>query len=89
MTQRLKLSEETMAPRFVVNDKYREFHVALNCVDIPAAEWKTWCGWPYDRSVFERRAKVQDDLDTKFMRPRCFLVPMVTPTTQSTRPVSI
>ena len=38
-----------------------QYHVALNYVDVPAAERGTYCGWPCGRSVYERGTKVDAD----------------------------
>ena len=72
LAQRMKLAEDCAVPRFVLSDKYQKYHVALTYMDVPPTEWKTWCGWSYGGSVFQRRTKVPEDIDPKRKCPRCF-----------------
>ena len=74
LTGRLNITEDVAAPRFVVSDKYKKFHLALKYVDVTKSDWKTHCGWAYGYSVFERRSKIPYDLSDKQKSPNRFAI---------------
>ena len=72
MQTHLKIVEAAATPRYVVSDKYQKWHVTLAYVDVPAKLMKTYCGWAYGRSVYERRSEVPLGLPKSEKCPRCF-----------------
>ena len=68
----LKVVEAAAIPRYMISDKYHKLHVTLAYVDVPVKLMDTYCGWPYDRSVYGRRSETQTNLAKSEKCPRCF-----------------
>lgn len=57
-------------PKYVVSVNLA-WHKSRPTEGVPAAMWKTLCGWPYHASVFTRERHVPDDVLTSSLCDRC------------------
>ena len=57
--------------RYIVSYKYNKWHLTFPWRNIDSKSWKTPCGWSYGSSVIERQRDMPDDLQRKWMCPRC------------------
>ena len=66
--------EDVKYPRYIISEKYRKWHVVESWEGIERQDWKTKCGWRYGKflsTVFERQARLPDNLTKDEKCPRC------------------
>ena len=72
LNDKLKILDATITPKYIVSEKYHKWHIVQRWHDIPKADWKSYCGWRYGKSVFDRRSKLPENLPVDEYCATCF-----------------